>query len=195
MIWWLKVRLAPTVLAAALVGYTLLLLVVRDGVVILPAISVNAGNTVPLASFLPLLVAGPLAHCLDSRQPHAELTGTRRTAWMDTSLAAAAMGVVLAMTVLVSVVTEADATWQAGRNTLFLTGLMLTARAGLGRAGVAIPLLWIFAVILLGRRTSSAFHAWAVTALAPGTRHATAAAALSITIGVAATYITARKLP
>ncbi|GGT27433.1 hypothetical protein [Streptomyces chromofuscus] len=195
MIWWLKVRLTPTVLAAALAGYTLLLLTVRDGEVILPAISVNAGNTVPLAFFLPLIVAGPLAHCLDSRQPYAELTGIRRTAWLDTLLAAASMAAVLAATGLVGLVTEAEATLQAGRNTLFLTGLMLIARAVLGRAGIVVPLGWVFAVILLGRRTSSSFYSWAVTALPPGTGHATATAALSIAAGLAATYITARRLP
>ncbi|MGW3724616.1 hypothetical protein [Streptomyces sp. F001] len=195
MIWWLRVRLVPTVLTTALVVYALLLLTVRDGAVILPAITVNAGNTVPLAFFLPLLVAGPLAHCLDSRQPHAELTGIRRTAWMDTVLAAASMGAALAATALVFVVTAADVTVQAGRNTLFLTGLMLTARAVLGRAGIVVPLGWVFAVILLGRRTSSTFHSWAVTALPPDTWHATAVAALSISAGVAATFITARKLP
>ncbi|MET9774224.1 hypothetical protein ABZ023_08100 [Streptomyces sp. NPDC006367] len=195
MTWWLRVRLVPTVLMSALAGYTLLLLTVRDGTVILPAISVNAGNTVPLAFFLPLLVAGPLAHCLDSRQPHAELTGIRRTAWRDTVLAAASTAAALALTGLVHAVTSADVTLQTGRNTLFLTGLMLTARAVLGRAGIVVPLGWVFAVILLGRRTSSTFHSWAVTALPPGTGHATAAAALSVTAGVAATFITARKLP
>ncbi|KES08106.1 hypothetical protein BU52_06665 [Streptomyces toyocaensis] len=195
MIWWLRVRLVPTVLTAALAVYALLLLAVRDGAVILPAITVNAGNTVPLAFFLPLLVAGPLAHCLDSRQPHSELTGIRRTAWLDTSLAAAAMGAALVATALVHEVTDADTALQAGRNTLFLTGLMLTARAVIGRAGIVVPLGWVFAVILLGRRTGSVFHAWAVTALPPGTGHATAAAVLSITAGIAATFITARKLP
>lgn len=195
MTWWLRTRLVPTVLAGAVAAYAVLLLLVRDGIVILPALSVNAGNTVPLAFFLPLLVAGPLAHCLDSRQPYAEVTGIRGTAWRDALLAAATMGVVLALTALASLVTGADVTLQAGRNTLFLTGLMLTARAVMGRSGIVVPLVWIFAVILLGRRTADVFHPWAVTALPPGTWHATAAAALSITVGTAATYITARKCP
>ncbi|MET8579135.1 hypothetical protein [Streptomyces sp. NPDC005012] len=195
MTWWLKTRLVPTVLAGALLGHTLLLLAVWDWTVVLPSLSIDQRNDIPLAFFLPLLVAGPLAHCLDSRQPHTELAGIRRIALRDTLLAVSAVGLSLLLTVLAACATQSDITLQAARNVLFVTGLMLTARAVLGRSGIVVPLLWIFTVVLFGRRSTSTFYSWAVTALPSDTAHAAAAAALLFITGICATYLTARKLP
>lgn len=197
--WWLKTRLVHTVLTGGLLAFTALTLTFQDTAVLLPSLSINAGNTVVLASFTPLLIAGALAQCLDSRLVAAELTGTRPVYWMDTGLVTATMAVVTAVTWTGGTLLDSPAIHQTGRNTLFLTGLMLAARAFAGRAGIMAPLAWIFAVIFLGRRTATDFHPWAVTGLPIDTRHAAAAAALALVLGTVLNQLlhqrTARDTP
>jgi hypothetical protein len=191
--WWIKARLVHTVLAGGLVAFMALTLALQDASVVLPSFTVTAGNSVVLAFFTPLLVVGTLAQCLDSRLASAELTGTRPVPWMDTALIAAAMATVLAFTSVAGAALGSGAVLQAGRNTVFLTGLLLIARAFAGRAGIMLPLVWIFAVVFFGRLTGTHYRSWAVTALPAHTVHAAVAAVLGIVIGTGLNQLASRK--
>lgn len=51
----------------------------------------------------------------------------------------------------------------AGRNTLFLVGLMLVARAVREQAATAVPVGWVLAVMFIGYRDFHRPWPWAVT--------------------------------
>lgn len=195
MIWWLKARLAHTVLVAGIASFTVLTLAVQDRSTILPSFTISGGNNVLLAFFTPLLVVGTLAHCLDSRLPSAELTGVRPVPWMDTALIAAAMTAVLALSATGGALLDSGAVHQAGRSTLFLTGLMLIARVFVGRAGIMLPLAWLLAVVFFGRVTGRQYHSWAVTAQSAHSVPAAVAAVLALAVGTGLTQIVPRKAP
>ncbi|MFE4215322.1 hypothetical protein [Streptomyces sp. NPDC056844] len=196
MIWWLKARLAHTVLAPCLAAFTLLTFLFQDGTVVLPAISVTAGNTVLLAGFTPLLVVGALVQCLDSRLEAAEATGTRRVAHLDTALAAGTVAAVMALTAAGGLLLDSPAVVTAGRNTLFLTGLALCARGWMGRSSVVLPTAWIFLVVLVGHRTADDFFPWAVTGHALHSPVAAVAAVTCALLGIALDHVmTTRQGP
>ncbi|MEU6344102.1 hypothetical protein ABZ883_24520 [Streptomyces sp. NPDC046977] len=183
MTWWLKARLAHSVLAPAVAAFVLLTLLFRDGTVVLPAISVTAGNTVLLAGFTPLLVVGALVQCLDSRLEAAEATSVRRVARLDTGLVAATLAAVAAFTVAGGLLLDSPAVVAAGRNTFFLAGMALCGRPWLGRASIALPTAWIFLVVLVGHRTADDFFPWAVTGHALGSSAAAVAAVAALILG------------
>jgi hypothetical protein len=177
------------------VAFIVLTLAVQDRSMILPSFTISGGNNVFLAFFTPLLVVGTLAQCLDSRLASAELTGIRPVPWMDTALITAAMTAVLILTGTGGALLDAGAVYQAGRSTLFLTGLMLIARVFVGRAGIMLPLAWLFAVICLGRVTGVQYHSWAVTAQPASSVPAAVAAVLALVVGTGLTQIVSRKAP
>ncbi|MFF4792224.1 hypothetical protein ACFY2M_21185 [Streptomyces sp. NPDC001276] len=185
MIWWLKTRLAHTVLAFGLAAFVVLTFLFQDGTVVLPAISVTAGNTVLLSGFTPLLVVGALVQCLDSRLAAAEATGTRPVALLDTGLVTAAIAAVLALTAAGGLLLDCPAVVMAGRNTLFLAGLALSGRGWMGRSSIVLPTAWIFLVVLVGHRTADDFFPWAVTGLALGSSIAAVAAVAAFLLGAA----------
>ncbi|WP_051741879.1 hypothetical protein [Streptomyces xylophagus] len=184
MIWWLKTRLVHTVLACGVAAFGLLTFLFQDGTVVLPAISVTAGNTVLLAGFTPLLVVGALVQSLDSRLTTAEVTGTRPVAWLDTGLVVVTMITVAALTAVGGFLLDSPAVVAAGRNSLFLTGLALCARGWTGRSSIVFPTAWIFLVVLVGHRTADDFFPWAVTGLALGSSTAAVAAGASLLLGI-----------
>nr|WTB34532.1 hypothetical protein OG781_38045 [Streptomyces sp. NBC_00830] len=196
MTWWLKTRLAHTVLTSGLAAFVLLTFLFQDGTVVLPAISVTAGNTVLLAGFTPLLVVGALVQCLDSRLAAAEATGTRPVAWLDTGFVAATIAAVVALTAAGGLLLDSPAIVTAGRNSLFLTGLALCGRGWMGRSSIVLPTAWIFLVVLVGHRTADDFFPWAVTGLALGSSTAAVAAGAALLLGVALNHrMTTRQGP
>lgn len=192
MIWWLKARRVHPVLTLAVGAFVLLTFVFRDNAVVLPSFSVSAGNNVVLSFFTPLIVVGAIGQCLDARLPSAELTGLRPVGWMDTGLALAAVSAVLVGSGAAWLSLDSGAALQAGRNTLFLTGLMLLGRGFVGRAAIVLPLVWVFAVVFFGRKTGAAYHAWAVTGLEASHQYAAALAAATFVVGVSVNQYTSR---
>ncbi|MFE3514755.1 hypothetical protein [Streptomyces sp. NPDC059166] len=194
MIWWLKTRLAHTVLAPGLAVFVLLTFLFQDGTIVLPAISVTAGNSVLLSGFSPLLVVGALVQCLDSRLTAAEAAGVRPVARLDTGLVLGVLAAVVALTASGAVLLDSPGVAMAGRNTLFLTGLALCGRGRLGRSSVVLPTAWIFLVVLVGHRTAEDFFPWAFTGLALASPTAALAAGAMSLAGVAVNhYMTSRQ--
>ncbi|WP_230396358.1 hypothetical protein [Streptomyces blattellae] len=192
MIWWLKVRRVHPVLTAAVGTFTLLTFAFRDNAVVLPSFSVNAGNSVVLSFFTPLIVVGAIGQCLDSRLPSAERTGLRPVGWMDTGLVLAAVGVVLAGSGAAGWALDSGAAVQAGRNTVLLTGMILLGRGFFGRASVVLPLAWVFAVVFFGRSSGTAYHSWALTGQEASDPYAAALAAATFVIGLSVNQYTSR---
>lgn len=194
MRWWLKARRIMPVLGPGLAAIVLALSLFAETNASLVSWTV-ANQTVPLLTFAPLVLAATLTLCLDSRLPEAELTATRRVPLMDVLLIICAVSATFAAAWTAYALTKADSTLVVGRNALFLTGLMLVARAIIGRGGIVVATGWVLIVILVGRRTPTEYFPWAVTGLPVNAPHASAAAISAIILGLLLTYLTARKLP
>jgi hypothetical protein len=195
VIWWLRVRRVHSVLTASVGVFLLLTCVLGDDDILLPAFSVSVGNSVALASFTPLLVVGAVGQCLDARLASAELTGLRPIRWMDTALVAVATGIVLAGSAAAATLLDSTTAAQAGRNTAFLTGLLLLGRGSVGRAAIMTPLCWVFAVVFFGRESAAAYHGWAVTGQGASSASAAVAAAVVFAAGLVVNHYLSRKAP
>ncbi|TJZ49472.1 hypothetical protein FCH28_24500 [Streptomyces piniterrae] len=192
MIWWIKTRRAHSVLPAALAGYLLYVLVSRNTFVPLPSI-VGASNVV-LSSFAPIPVVVGLAMSLSSRLPAAEASGTRQIPRMDAVLATTVVAAAVAIGLLLMNVTDATQAAAAGRNTAFLVGLFLCAKAVVGQRAVLIPVAWLMAVVLLGFRASGDPYPWTIVPEPAGAPHAAIGAAVLFLAGIMTLLRTSRKL-
>jgi hypothetical protein len=195
MIWWLKARLVHPLLTGGLLAFTLLSLVFQDGTILLPAVSINAGNTVLLTTFTPIIVAAVLVRCLDARLPSAEMTGMRAIPWMDSGLIIATLAVAVGAAWVGGELLNSTGVYLAGRNALFMTGLMLCARSIVGRASIVVPTAWIFIVIFLGHRTATAYYPWAITGLGIESRLAATAATAAFLLGTGLNQRLTRNKP
>lgn len=188
MIWWLKARRVHPFLTLGMGSFVAAILVVQDSTVLLPALTLSVGNLTQVAFFTPVIVVGALAQTLDNRLLSAEVSGIRRVRLMDTALITVTMAVALTATGIGGWVSGSEGVLTSGRNTCFLAGLMLCARAFVRRSGVVLPLAWIFAVIFFGRKTGTSYYEWAVTALPSGSVLAAVCAATALALGLVLTY-------
>jgi hypothetical protein len=195
VIWWLRVRRAHSVLAPSAGAFLLLMCLVRDNDIALPAFSLGADNDVALAFFPPLIVVGAVGHCLDSRLASAEPAGLRPVRWMDTALVVAATGVVVGGAAAAGAFLDSAAAAQAGRNAAFLTGLLLLGRGFTGRSAVVLPVAWVFVVVFFGRASAHSYHGWAVTGQAASSGRAAAVTAAVFAAGVVVNHYLSRKAP
>ncbi|ANW18898.1 hypothetical protein [Streptomyces clavuligerus] len=192
MTWWLKARRVHPVLTAAFGAFLLLLMVFRSDSVVLP--SLVAGSTqVALSLFVPVPLVAGLALCLESRLPAAETTGVRPVFGLDAALAAGVAAVAVAVSALAGAVIGDTVTMAVGRNTLFLTGLMLIARARFGQPGTLLPMAWIMLVCLTGFRPGNDAYPWTVIPEPLGAPHAAAAAVLMFALGLTVQIRSARR--
>lgn len=161
---WTRARALP-VLAGGLLCTLTFELLARDTLVSLPTLGSDAGR--PLILFAPLLTCVALAHCLDSALQAAERTATRRIATLDQGLTLLTGAVSVLTAWLLSVLTAAPSLATAGRNTLFLAGLMLCVRALAGHQFAAItPAAWVITMTLIGADPAGHDRPWTVV-LAP----------------------------
>jgi hypothetical protein len=193
VIWWLKARLTHTVLTGGVAAFMALTCCVQGRTMVLPAFAQVGHNNVLLAFFTPLLLVGTLAHCLDSRLASAEVSGVRRVPWLDSTLILATMAAVLAFTGVGGSVLGSWAVFEAGRGVVFLTGLMLISRTFAGRAGIMVPLAWVFAVAFFGRVDGLHFHAWAVTAQPTHSVSAAVVTGIALVAGILLNQFVPRK--
>jgi hypothetical protein len=193
VIWWLKARLTHTVLAGGLAGFMVLTCCAQGRYMVLPGLAQVGQNNVMLVFFTPLFVVGTLAHCLDSRLASAETSGVRRVPWLDTALVVATIAIVLAFTGAGDRMLHSWAVFQTGRDVVFLMGLMLAARPFSGRAGIMVPLAWVFAVVYFGRIDGLHYHAWAVTAQPSHSVSAAVATGIAFIVGILLNQFVPRK--
>jgi hypothetical protein len=114
---------------------------------------------------------------------------------MDTGLILATVATILVASDAGSRLLGTDVVLETGRDVAFLTGLMLAARAFSGRAGIIVPLAWVFAVIFFGHRigTGLRFHAWAVTAQPSHSVSAAVATGIAFVVGILLNQFVPRK--
>lgn len=190
--WWLKARRVPTVLAAMLVTFVVLVFVVQNTFVLLP--SFTGRSQVALSLFVPIPLIAGLMLCLESRIAPAEDSGVRSVALLDAALITAAIGTAVVTSVVAGLVLDAPQAGTAGRNALFLTGLMLCGRAVMGQRAVMIPVAWLFFVVFIGFRPTGDPYPWTIVPEPAGALHAVVGAVLAFLTGTLVQLYTSRKM-
>ncbi|MEV7865734.1 hypothetical protein AB0P17_06440 [Streptomyces sp. NPDC088124] len=189
---WLKARRAHTVLPFSLLLFTVFAVLVRDVVVVLPSIA--GSHQVVLSLFVPIPLVAGMALCLESRVAAAEASAVRTVARLDAGLVLATMAAAVSISLLIRQVTQAPQVDITGRNTVFLTGLMLCGRIISRQRAVLIPTVWPIVVVLVGFRPTGDAYPWTIIPEPAGAPHATIAAALFMCTGILAQLYTSRKI-
>lgn len=195
MIWWLKARQAHVVLPASLAGLAALTLAFQDTTALLPSISLSGGTQTQVMTFVAIVPVAAVARCLDSRLPAPEISGIRPVRRLDTLLVLSVVAASLLVGFAIGALTGSSAAWAVGRNTAFLTGLMLCFHALFGTPAVMVPVAWVMAVVLVGYRTFTDPYFWAIVPEPLGAPHAAIAAALALAAGIAAQLRSSRNQP
>ncbi|WP_436737931.1 hypothetical protein [Streptomyces sp. BBFR102] len=181
-LWW-KVRALP-VPAVGLVLFAVLAAVVGNASAELP--SLYGATAQPLLLFAPLVLTLALSHCLHRRLPSAEATGVRAGAWWDRVLALSVAGLGCGAVVLLPVASGGPDQDAAGRNTLFLVGLLLVVRRVAGElAGAVAPVAWVLAMTLIGSAGPGRTYVWSVVLLPGGHRGALVVSVGLLLVGIA----------
>ncbi|WP_053912564.1 hypothetical protein VM636_21880 [Streptomyces sp. SCSIO 75703] len=153
--WWVAgIGLLVFFLGAVLAGE-------RQAVV--PAFTPIGSATVKLMLFLPVPVCLSVLYCLENALVAAELTAIRRTAAYDRAALVTAGVLAQVAAALCGLLVQTPTAQAAGRNVLFLVGLMLATRAVLGPlAAGAVCVGWLVLVTLVGYGGDLRPHAWTV---------------------------------
>ncbi|GGR86812.1 hypothetical protein GCM10010252_26870 [Streptomyces aureoverticillatus] len=185
MWWWVKARRAHTLLPAALTFLTALVLLVHDTVTQLPSFLTGGDNPVMAMLLVPVPLCAALLMSLESRLHSAEASSARRVRPRDAGLTLAAVGAATAVGLGAGAVLDSDTAVALGRNTAFLTGLMLCVRAVAGTPAVMTPLAWFAAIVFFGFDRTGHPTFWTVLPRANDDPVATTAAALTLAAGLA----------
>ena len=163
MIWWYKGRRITAVVLPGLLAFTLLAAVAHGESVALPGLLTSGGNLLFLMHLTPLIVTGILAHSLAQRLPEAEDLPVRPIQRYDMALALLTVAVAVSAAGTIGAVADSATAFEAARNTLFLTGLMLLAGAVHPQAATVAPVAWVFVAAFAGYRDFHRPWPWAVT--------------------------------
>jgi hypothetical protein len=185
---WIKTRRAHTHITVALLGFVSLIAMLGDRTVLLPSFSSGSAVSTRLALFIPVIITAALMTCLESRIHAPEASAARHIPARDAALTIVVVGVCLAAAYAIGQPT-------AGRNALFLSGLMLTARALVGQAAVMVPIAWLMAVMFVGYRSPGDPYPWTVVPEPAEAMHAAAASLVMFAIGLACLCRNARNTP
>ncbi|MEU9782845.1 hypothetical protein AB0H92_18120 [Streptomyces phaeochromogenes] len=160
---WFKVRRVQAVLAPALAAFALVLVVAHDQYVRLPSLLSAGGNPVFLLQMTPLIITSTLSYSLAQGVRDIEGTAQRKVRFLDATLVIALVAAAALVSLVTGTLAGSEEATMAGRNTMFLAGLMLLARAVSEQAASALPVGWVFAVMLIGYRDFGRPWPWAVT--------------------------------
>ncbi|MGC3000679.1 hypothetical protein ACPF8X_20550 [Streptomyces sp. G35A] len=160
---WLKVRRVQAVLGPALAAFTVMVAASHDQYVQLPSLLSAGGNRVFLLQLVPLILTSTLAHSLAQAVIEVEATAQRNIRALDAALITAVVAVAVLVCLAIGALTGSQEATMAGRNTMFLTGLMLLGRTVREQAATALPVGWVFAVMFVGYRDFHRPWPWAVT--------------------------------
>ncbi|TXS52275.1 hypothetical protein [Streptomyces sp. t39] len=163
MIWWCKGRRVTTVVVPGLLAFVLLAALAHGDSVTLPGLLTPGDNLLFLMHLTPLIVTGVLGHSLAQRLPEAEDLSARPLPRYDIALAFLTATAAASAAALVGALGDSPTAFEAARNTLFLTGLMLTAGAVHPQAAVVAPVAWVFIAAFVGYRDVRRPWPWAVT--------------------------------
>ncbi|MEV5428978.1 hypothetical protein [Streptomyces sp. NPDC052701] len=112
---------------------------------------------------MPLILTSTLAHSLAQAVTEIEATAQRDIRALDAALIAAVVAAAVLACLAIGALTGSQEATVAGRNTVFLTGLMLLGRTVREQAAAALPAGWVFAVMFVGYRDFHRPWPWAVT--------------------------------
>ncbi|MFF9853624.1 hypothetical protein [Streptomyces litmocidini] len=163
MIWWYKGRRLTTVVLPGLLAFTLLAAVAHGESVALPGLITSGGNLLFLMHLTPLIVTGTLAHSLTQGLPEAEDLTVRPIRRYDVVLTLCTVAVAASAAAAIGALADSSTAYEAARNTLFLTGLMLLAGAVHPQAATVAPVAWVFVAAFVGYRDFHRPWPWAVT--------------------------------
>ncbi|MFJ7423731.1 hypothetical protein ACIQXD_34775 [Streptomyces uncialis] len=138
-------------------------MVAHDRYAQMPSLLAGGSSPVFLMQMTPLIVTSALAYCLAQGVPEIEATTLRKVRVLDAALATVLVAVVVLVSLSTGIVADSQEATMTGRNTLFLTGLMLLARSLHDQAASAVPVGWVFAVMFAGYRDFHRPWPWAVT--------------------------------
>ncbi len=116
-----------------------------------------------LMHLTPLIVTATLAHSLAQRLPEAEDLSVRPVQRYDVALALLTVAVAVSAAAVIGAVANSATAYEAARNTLFLTGLMLLGGAVHPQAATVTPVAWVFIAAFVGYRDFHRPWPWAVT--------------------------------
>lgn len=191
--WWFKTRRVSTVLPTVFASFVILVLAAQNTFIVLPSF---VGRTqVALSLFVPIPLVAGLMLCLESRIAAAENSGVRRTSLLDAALVTGTMVTAVVTSMVAGLALGAPQAGTAGRNTVFLTGLMLCGRAVAGQRAVMIPVAWLLLVVFVGFRNSGDPYPWTIVPEPFGALHASVGAGLMFLAGVLVLLHTSRKMP
>ncbi|GHG24284.1 hypothetical protein [Streptomyces zaomyceticus] len=163
MIWWYKGRRLATIVLPGLLAFILLAAIAHGESVALPGLINSGGNLLFLMHLTPLIVTGTLAHSLAQRLPEAEDLTVRPIRRYDVALSLCAVAVAVSSAGAIGALAHSATAYEAARNTLFLTGLMLLAGAVHPQAATVAPVAWVFVAAFVGYRDFHRPWPWAVT--------------------------------
>ncbi|MFB9605641.1 hypothetical protein ACFFTQ_21955 [Streptomyces roseofulvus] len=163
MIWWWKGRRITEVVLPGVLAFSLLTVLAHGESVRLPGLLTPGGGLLFLMHLTPLIVTGTLAHSLDQRLPEAEGLSVRPVPLCDMALAFFATVASASAAAAVGAVADSSTAFEAARNTLFLSGLMLLGAAVHPRAMSLVPVAWVFIAAFAGYRDLRRPWPWAVT--------------------------------
>ncbi|MFF3317430.1 hypothetical protein ACFYV5_18260 [Streptomyces sp. NPDC003035] len=152
-----------TVILPGFAAFTALAALAHSESVALPGLVTMGGNLLFLMHVTPLIVTGTLAHSLAQRLAEAEDLAARAIQRYDVSLALLSVTASAGAAWVIGRLAHSPAATEAGRNTLFLAGLMLLAGAVHPQAATAAPVAWVFVVAFVGYRDFRRPWPWAVT--------------------------------
>ncbi|MDT0266735.1 hypothetical protein RM844_10560 [Streptomyces sp. DSM 44915] len=192
MWWWVRARRTFSVLLLALGVFTGAVLLLGDATVELPSILSGSANPVLFVLMAPVPVCAALELSLGSRLVEAEDTAVRRVRAWDAGLVLGVCAAALAAGGAVHLLTGNAYAVAAGRNVVFLTGLLLCVRVFVGQPAVAAPVLWVFAVIFAGFSRGGHSGFWTVLPRPSGDAPAALAAVLALALGLLL-HVTVRR--
>ncbi|MFF3359812.1 hypothetical protein ACFYWN_46355 [Streptomyces sp. NPDC002917] len=183
MNWWIKVRRAHAVLPVALAAYGLLLLV-GNTTTSVPSISLGSIVQARVVLLAPIPLTTGLFFCLESRLLHQEKTAVQPVRLLDALLIFTAVGASVLLAALFGFASGSGDIAAAGRNTLFLTGLLLILRPVIHQGAAVVPMAWLILVLLMGYRSPQDPYPWTVLPEPMGAPHAAASAAAVFAAGM-----------
>ncbi|MET8130215.1 hypothetical protein ABZV67_45340 [Streptomyces sp. NPDC005065] len=192
---WVRCRRATTTLPAGCAAAFALAVLLGGTAVPLPALTLGGSASVQLSQFVPVLLAGILAFCLDTRVPAAEASGIRKIRRLDAALVLGVVALLELAGALTALALDEPFThplWTLGRNTACAAGLLLLVRPWLDRAAVMVPVAMVFGVVLFGFRRPTDPYPWGFV-LEPATSPLAASACAVIAAAGLATHVLAAK--
>ncbi|MCP9210968.1 hypothetical protein [Streptomyces cucumeris] len=194
MRWWVKARRVHWVLPPTLAAFAVLVAMLHNLTTFLPAFSSGGAVQVRASLFIPVCLASGLMMCLESRLEAPEHAAQRRVTLLDIGLTVTFVTAAMALSLASAVLTTSPEPLAIGRNTVFLTGLMLVARRWAGPPAVMAPFAWIMAVLFVGFRTPNDPRPWTIIPEPVDAVHAALGSGVMFTIGLIAQLHTSRKL-